>query len=305
MKLTDFYVFGFALTNTDATQRLYEPYWDLLVRLLGDQELNDITPGNIRIASKIARDQQAGSRRRNHQNGLYAQEHLIAAARMLFRSAVEEGYATSNPALQVEKPKRPDVSRHALSHAQVQELFETCERDEDTVILRFLVETGCRREGLLNLTRRDVRPARQTVWLDEKNSARREQPISRAMTLALLAEDCPLYGLTRRQVDGVWTRVRRQVPWADDLGVSSHWMRHYSISSTEQIAGYATAAAHAGHRLLRGATASYVKVGLPEVAAAFSRLWGEPHPCAAQHSPAALPGPALVAAASGPELILR
>lgn len=117
------------------------------------------------------------------------------------------------------------------------------------------------------------------------------------MTLALLSEDCPLYGLTRRQVDGVWTRVRRQVPWADDLGVSSHWMRHYSISNTEQIAGYATAAAFAGHRLVRGATASYVKVGLPEVAAAFSRLWGEPHPCAAHHSLDALPGPPLVAAA--------
>ncbi|MGY2083917.1 tyrosine-type recombinase/integrase [Blastococcus sp. SYSU DS0539] len=297
MKLEEFFVDCFALTNTDATQRLYEPYWELLVRLLGDQELKDITPGNIRIASKIARDQQAGSRRRNHQNGLYAQEHLIAAARMLFRRAVEEGYATSNPALQVEKPKRPDVSRHALSHTQVRELFESCERDEDTVVLRFLVETGCRREGLLNLTRRDVRPARQTVWLDEKNSARREQPVSRAMTLALLAEDCPLYDLTRRQMDGVWNRVRRQVPWAEDLGVSSHWMRHYAISSIEQVAGYATAAAFAGHRLVRGATASYVKVGLPEVATAFSHLWGEPHPCATPHSPEA-PASAQVAAAS-------
>lgn len=234
----------------------------------------------------------------NHRNGLYAQEHLTAAARTLFRRAVEEGCATSNPALPVEKPKRPDVSRHALSHAQVRELFETCERDEDTVILRFLVETGCRREGLLDPTPRDARPARQTVWLDEKNSARREQPVSRAMVLALLSEDCPMYDLTRRQMDGVWTRVRRQVPWAEDLGVSSHWIRRYAISNIEQVAGYATAAAFAGHRLVRGATASYVKVGLPEVAAAFSRLWGEPHPCAAQHSPDALPGPPLVAAAS-------
>lgn len=296
MKLGDFYEFGFALTNTDATQQLYKPYWQLLVDQLGSMELEDITPGNISIVAKYARDRQGGGRRRNHQNGLYAQEHLVAAARFLFRWAVNEGYTTNNPALKVEKPKRPDVSRHALSHAQVRELFETCERDEDTVILRFLVETGCRREGLLNLTRRDVRPARQTVWLDEKNSARREQPISRAMTLALLSEDCPLYGLTRRQMDGLWTRVRRQVPWAEDLGVSSHWMRHYAISSIEQIAGYATAAAFAGHRLVRGATASYVKVGLPEVAAAFSRLWGEPHPCAAHHSPDALPEPGLVAA---------
>jgi integrase/recombinase XerC len=166
----------------------------------------------------------------------------------------------------------------------VRELFESCERDEDTVTLRFFVETGCRREGLLNLTRRDVRPARQTVWLDEKNSARREQPISRALLLALQSEDCHLYTLTRRQLDGVWTRVRRQVPWAKDLCVSNHWMRHYAITSIEQVAGYATAAAFAGHSLMGGATASYVKVGLPEVAAAFSRLWGEPHPAAADRA---------------------
>lgn len=84
MKLKDFYVFGFALTNTDATQRLYEPYWDLLVKLLGGQELKDITPGNFRIASTIARDQRAGSRRRNHQNVLYAHENVIAATPMTF-----------------------------------------------------------------------------------------------------------------------------------------------------------------------------------------------------------------------------
>lgn len=66
----------------------------------------------------------------------------------------------------------------------------------------------------------------------------------------------------------------------------------------EQIAGYAAAAAFSGHRLVRGATASYVKVGLPEVAAAFSQLWGEPHPCATHQSPVAPPGLSLAAAAS-------
>jgi integrase len=283
MKLGDFLPFCYAMAGTKATQDLYHPYWQILGEQWGHYELSEINAGHIRLASQVARDRQAAKRRVNHQNGLYAQEHLIAAARALFRWAMEQGEALSNPALEVEKPKRPDVSRHALSHEQIRELFDSCERDEDTVILRFLVETGCRREGLLNLARRDVRPARQTVWLDEKNSARREQPVSRAMTVALQADTSPLYGLTRRQMDGVWTRVRRQVPWAEELGVSSHWMRHYAISNIEQVAGYATAASFAGHRLVRGATASYIKVGLPEVAAAFSQLWGEPHPAAPQN----------------------
>jgi integrase/recombinase XerC len=282
VKLSDYLPFCYAMAGSDSTVALYHPYWVLLGEQLGDHELEDIKPGQIRMVAKLARDKQAAKRRVNHQNGLYAQEHLISAARALFRWAIEDELVTSNPALKVEKPKRPDVNRHALSHAQVRELFESCERDEDTVILRFFVETGCRREGLLNLRRQDVRPARQTVWLDEKNSARREQPVSQALMLALLSEDCPLYSLTRRQLDGLWTRVRRQVPWAKEMGVSSHWLRHYSITQVNHIAGYACAAAFAGHALTAGATASYVKVGLPEVAAAFSRLWGEPHPAASE-----------------------
>lgn len=116
----------------------------------------------------------------SNRNGVYAQEHLVAAARALFRLAMLRQLVKSNPALLVANPKRPKVHRHAITHEQMQELFESCELDQDTVTLRFLVETGCRREGLINLKRSDVRPARQSVWLDEKNSAKREQPISEA-----------------------------------------------------------------------------------------------------------------------------
>lgn len=211
---------------------------------------------------------------------MYAEEHLIAAARRLFQLAMDNDECASNPAAKVDKPKRPKSSRHALTHDQVAELFNSCDRDEDTVTLRFFVETGCRREGLINLTRQDLRPNLQTVWLDEKNSARREQPISQALLIALMPEDCHLYRMTRRQIDGLWTRVRRAVPWAADLGVSSHWLRHYAVTNIEQVGGYATAAAFAGHQLLGGSTSTYVHVGLPQMARAWSVLWNEPHPLA-------------------------
>lgn len=280
MKLKDYLPFCYAMAGSESTADLYHPYWVLLSEHYGEYELADVKPGHIRSLSKLAKLRAEGRRRVNHQNGLYAQEHLIAAARALFRWAMEDELVGSNPALVVEKPKRPEVRRHALTHDQVRELFEACERDDDTVVLRFLVETGCRREGLLNLKREDVLASRQTVILDEKGSKRREQPISQALLLALLAEDCRLYSVTRRQLDGLWTRMRRQLPWAGELGVSCHWLRHYAITSVDRVAGYAVAAAFAGHRLVGGATASYVKPGLPDVAVAFSRLWGEPHPCA-------------------------
>jgi len=278
VKLSVFLPFCYALTN-DASAELYHRYWIMLSEQWGDRELDEMTPGDIKMVAKAAR--RTAVTRSNSQNGLYAEQHLVAAARKLFALAMAEGHCSRNPAQLVEMPKRPRSPRHAITHQQVTELFESCERDEDTVTLRFMVETGCRREGLVNLQRKDLRPARQTVWLDEKNSARREQPVSQALMLALMSQDCHLYGITRRRLDGLWVRVKRNLPWAQDLGISSHWLRHYAITSIEAVSGYATAAAFAGHTLGGGnATSTYVHKSINDVAGAWSRLWGEPHPLA-------------------------
>jgi integrase/recombinase XerC len=60
----------------------------------------------------------------------------------------------------------------------------------------FLLETACRREGLLNLTPASLRPQRQTVLLDEKNTKIREQPISALIAEQLANPDGLLYGWT-------------------------------------------------------------------------------------------------------------
>ncbi len=53
-----------------------------------------------------------------------------------------------------------------------------------------------------------------------------EQPISRAMLTEALADDSLLLGWTRRRLDSLWIRERRALPRADEVGVSSHWLRH-------------------------------------------------------------------------------
>ena len=163
---------------TDASAALYGPYWRLMAETLGDLSLGDVRPSHVLLVAKKA--QKQALTRAHGQGGIYAYEHVVSAARKLFDLAVRDGSMPSNPALSVDKPKRPPTRRHALSDAQIVEMFQVAS-DTDTAVLRFLLETGCRREGLCSLSPDKIHVDRQTVVLDEKGSRQREQPVSRAI----------------------------------------------------------------------------------------------------------------------------
>lgn len=64
-------------------------------------------------------------------------------------------------------------------------------------------------------------------------------------------------------------------------GITTHWLRHTTLTWVERHAGYAVARAYAGPEGgLNGAgvTATYVRADLHEVAAPLAALVGEPHP---------------------------
>ena len=65
--------------------------------------------------------------------------------------------------------------------------------------------------------------------------------------------------------------------------ISTHWIRHTTLTWVERNFGYAVAHAYAGHTDAGsegGATSTYVRASLPEVAAALAALTGERHPLA-------------------------
>jgi integrase/recombinase XerC len=249
---------------------------DRFVERHGSLRLDQVPPSLVAEFAASAR--RSALRRRGNQDGRSAEEHAITALRKLFATALLDGLIERNPAAAVPKPRRAPTGRHALSHDQVGQLFAAAS-DADTAILRFLLETACRREGLINLERRSLRPARQSVLLAEKGSRTREQPISRALLEYLDGGGCNLLMVTRRRLDGVWARVRRELPWAEELGVSSHWMRHTTISWVEEATSYSVAAAFAGHTPT-STTATYLQRSITDVATAFSIVFGEPHPLA-------------------------
>ena len=85
--------------------------------------------------------------------------------------------------------------------------------------------------------------------------------------------------LTSRRYDHLWHRLGQQLPWVAAQGISTHWLRHTTLTWVERHFGYGIARAYAGHTDSTGpATTTYIKADLHAVATALAALTGQPHP---------------------------
>lgn len=284
---------------SSAQRAKYGAYWHRAERLYGDKALDD-----IRVSDLLALQQQAinsACRRSNSRHGRHAGEGCLRAMRFLYRLAVADGLisSTANPAAVIPLPRRLPSPRRALTSRELAAIYDVVYSSGndialDSLLLRLHLETACRRGGALALTVDDLDGTLCSVRLREKGGTLRVQPISPTLCTALLAHaahrgatapsDTLLrYAnhtpLTSRRYDHLWTRVRAALPWAAKLGVSTHWLRHTTLTWVERNYSYATARAYAGHTDTKnGSTLTYIK-GMPrEVATALSTLTGEPHP---------------------------
>jgi integrase len=164
--------------------------------------------------------------------------------------------------------------------------------DLDLLVIRFHLETGARREGALNLRRRDLDAKRATVWLREKGDTEREQPVSPSLVTLLAGHSANRAAggeevfrsssgapMSARRYDTIFRRARTALPWTDRVPVSAHVLRHTAITAVGRLAGYPVAQAFAGHAP-PSVTGRYLHASLAEVAAAIATLTGEPHPLA-------------------------
>lgn len=241
--------------------------------------------------------------RRNSRGGRTAVEHFVSAMRCLYGYAVADGLIseTANPAARVAKPRRLASTRRALSDnelAAINKMAANSGNDPrlDSILLRLHEETACRRGGALALQREDLDLDGCLVQLREKGETVRWQPISPtlARSLAQLNKDRGSGGqllkyrngapITRRRYDYIWQRLGKSLPWVAAQQVSTHWLRHTTLTWVERNFGYGIARAYAGHdgRSAAGTTTTYVKADIYEVAKALSALCGEKHPLGAE-----------------------
>jgi integrase len=282
-------------------QRTYHAYWTRILDAFADRRLDEVTATDIEVLMHQVIDTRII--RRNHHGGNCSGEHLLRAIRCVYTHAVADELIAPhhNPAERVTKPRRPASNRHALNPAEIQEINAVVARSGndvvlDSLIMRLHLETACRRCGALRLREGDIDQRWCLVCLREKNNSLRWQPASPTLIAALIDHrdhrgigdpDAPLLRyrdgtpLTTRRYDHLWHRIGAELPWVAAQNVSTHWLRHTTITWVERHYGYGIARAYAGHTDTHGASTTTYITGQPhEVALALSALTGEPHPWA-------------------------
>ncbi len=282
---------------TAPTAATYRPYWCLAAARLGKRRLVEVTLEDL---TAVVEDAVTRARRaRPASTGRASKESCVAALRALFDRAVNAGLITGNPAAALRRPRRVRSRRRPLDDPELAELIDavrTTSRDPDLdlLVVRFHLESGARREGSLNLRRRDLDAARSTVWLREKGDSEREQPISPSLTTLLAlhvqargsgGRDEPVFHtptgapMSARRYSTIFERARTCLAWAERTPVSAHVLRHTAITAIARLAGYPVAQAFAGHAP-PSVTGRYLHASVTEVAAAVAALTGEAHPLA-------------------------
>lgn len=290
---------------SEATHRTYLPYWTRILDHWADLELTAPTPTDIKQLAEVVRQNVVV--RRNARDGRGAVELFIAALRCIYQHAINDGLLNENqnPARKVCKPTRLPSGRYALPTdrlSQINNVAATTGNDPelDSLLLRFHQETAGRRGGALAMrTPQDLDSDQCLVRLHEKGGTARWQPVSPTLMHALLdhgdargaqpGEQLLRYRngspLTRRRYDSLWNRLGHHVRWVAAQQVTTHWLRHTTLTWVERNFSYAIARAYAGHQETSGdvgTTVTYVKAGIHEVATALAALTGEPHPLARQ-----------------------
>jgi integrase len=285
---------------TEGTRRVYGSYWTRIQQHWGHRHLDEPTPSEIK--QLVERVKLTVVPRRNARGGHSAGEHLIAALRCLYRHAEADGlvHPADNPASKVAKPRRLPSPRRAVADtrlAEINHIAATTGNDPalDSLLLRLHTETACRRGGALALRPQDLDPDQCLIFLREKGDTVRWQPVSATLMAHLqqhaTARHAPREGqllryadgrpITTRRYDHLWTRLGRYLPWVVTQQISTHWLRHTTLTWVERNFGYAVARAYAGHTDHggdAGTTSTYVRASIQEVAAALAALTGEPHP---------------------------
>lgn len=285
---------------TKGTRRVYESYWNRIRDMWGERRLNEPTPLEIKqLAERIKSNVVV---RRNARGGRIAAEHLISALRCLYHYAEADGLIQErdNPAMRVDKPRRLASSRRALQDAQLAQINDVAastgnDPGLDALLIRLHTETACRRGGAIGLRPSDLDTEQCLIRLREKGETERWQPVSPTLMRHLLqhaeerGDDDPFAQMLRyrnrrpittRRYDHLWQRLGKHLPWVAVQGISTHWLRHTTLTWVERTFGYAIARAYAGHNGRRdnGTTATYVRADVYEVALALATLTGEPHP---------------------------
>lgn len=271
----------------------YAKSLERLIQWVGEVDARTVKPADVSLWARQAGEEALADPKARH--GIGAQEAMVLAARAAFAAAIEAGLLRTNPASTVALPARPPSRRCALTADQLEEMHlaitaHSRDPDLDDLVFQFLRETACRRQGVIRLTHDDLAPVTRTVRLIEKYGKQRWVPVSAHLMQRLRehADDrddgslVVLHRADRGHITDKWfegfARRVQTLPWAAELGVSAHWIRHTTLTDIERTAGIRVAAAYAGHSdMSLGVTGLYTKPSADDLREAHATIFFARH----------------------------
>ena len=289
-------------------RRLESKYGATLVRNLTDEDVTEIALSaqtsaveklNAKNAKRMAKGFAAipGA-------GIVGYNRALAALSVFFNYSLDKKFIEENPMTSVDYLREPESKRGRMTADEIDELLHTAISGGDDPLLDHtflwtLLETAARVGGLLNLQLQDINMKNQTIMLYEKGGKYREQPVTLELATALMTlatsrgaitptdsvfryrvgskfSGCPM---TSRRVDTIWKRLRNELPWVEERRVSSHVIRHTTLTFVDRFVSPTVARRYAGHGR-RDVTETYTHADGDEVAGALEVVFGRPHPLA-------------------------
>lgn len=127
----------------------YELQWDLLIREIGDVDIEDVTSEQLKMYLMEAKAE------RNLKPSTV--NHRGKALRSIFRWAHEEGHISTNPARRLKEMKEPKPVPKGLSNYILESLRESCKTFREHAIIEVFFATGCRLSEINSLNINDIK----------------------------------------------------------------------------------------------------------------------------------------------------
>lgn len=307
---------GSILIKNTTTYRTYETHWRRLERIHGDKPVSDLDQEMIEAFAEMAQDTALETHKKSNATRIAknltpreftgGRSHNLAldAVSVIMSYAVSKKYIPDNPVKGIQRTAKAASKRRGLTHNQVEEVMNTALNGGndpilDYILLWTLLETAARIGGLLKLQLGDIQmeEGRCVLDLHEKRDTQRLQPITRELHDALVElattrgsskSTDPVFRyhpdsqgranpMQAKRFETLWRRISSQLPWVEEKGVSSHWLRHTTVTWIDRAFNPTMAQAYAGHSPAN-VTAGYSAPTPEELAAAHAALTGTSNP---------------------------
>lgn len=303
---------GSILMKNTTTYRTYETHWKRLVAAHGSKPIADLDQEMIEGFAEMAQDLALETHKRSNvirvAKNLTPREftggrsHNLAldAVSVVLTYAVSKKLIPDNPVARIQRSTKTASKRRGLTHNQVDEVMNAAlsggnDPILDYILLWTLLETAARIGGLLKLQVGDIQmeEGRCTLDLHEKRDTQRLQPITKELHDALIElarsrgsskSTDPVFRyhpdskgqcrpMQAKRFETLWRRISCQLAWVEEKGVSSHWLRHTTVTWIDRAFNSTMAQAYAGHTPAN-VTAGYSAPTPEELAAAHAALTG-------------------------------